>query len=170
MSEFVSSEQLPNSPDHQTFKMWEVREQFDKIIPFVLGDVNAIRISLLIGEGKLEQLPPGVMRDSHQCVLARALSNGWTANVGEEVVLRHPWSPDASQPDFVACCKALQDRGFDAEVTYDEVETYNESTEEYEYTHGEITGIELKSTRAMCQLITWFDGGFLPELILGYDD
>lgn len=53
----------------------------------LLEQVNRIRMALAIGEGKITELPKGIIGHPQQCVLARALSNGWTAHVSDIVEL-----------------------------------------------------------------------------------
>jgi hypothetical protein len=132
-----------------------------KLLPYVLDDINLIRQAVGIGEGKLPELPKGVRSKDEQCVLARALSNGWRATVGVHwTELRHGDGifTDEEGIDMEKIVESLQGLGFKA---------FNRS-----YSRGELLlerWIELSNTWAMQKLVNLFDDGHFPELFENAD-
>jgi hypothetical protein len=111
----------------------------------LLNQINSIREALAIGEGKLDELPKGEPGAAHHCVIAKALSNGWEAEVSDYIVLLHENRDDAI--DFKALAKALRKRGFKVEdVGWD--------------------FIKISPTKTMDNFIERFDSGDFPNLIL----
>ena len=128
------------------------RAAYDKnlLLPYVLAEVNDIRLAMAIGEGKLEALPKGVIEDTHQCVLARALSNGWTAVVDGVGITLH-LEPDPDVPaDIGAVVITLSQLGYDARAQY--------------------RSVFIAHTKCTGRLVEWFDQGFFPDLILRDED
>jgi len=127
----------------------------------ILEDVNTIRLAVGIGEGKIPRLPAGIPGDSQQCVLARALSNGWEPDVdGSFITLKNFDYETLDNFDFEEAVGVLKSKGLDA--SYD--------VEEYEEDDGSIFKeegyINIKCTPLMSKLITEFDDKHLPSLIL----
>jgi len=117
----------------------------------LLDQVNKIRGALAIGEGKLEQLPKGIQLDFSQCVLARALSNGWRAEVtGSEIQIYH--ENKEGLIDFKECFTALKRFGF-------------KNVEYFKTRHGS-GWVKLEPTKTMENFIVRFDSGHFPDLIL----
>lgn len=117
------------------------------LVSRALKQVNDIRIALAIGEGKIPRLPKGVPSDSKQCVLARALSNGWTATVAGVVTLKHP----KEGVDWTATRDTLELLGFQhVKLTHNR--RYNVLT--------------FQLTDEMDELISRFDTRRMPHLIL----
>lgn len=113
----------------------------------LLDQVNRIRMALAIGEGKLEELPKGIIAESDQCVLARALSNGWQANVTAACIeLTHSNINGAIDMEKVAV--SLKTLGFKGAVT------------KYQ------GGVEFEPSLTMRNFIVRFDKGDFPWLIL----
>lgn len=110
-----------------------------------LEQANMIRIALAIGEGKLDALPKGKPGDPAQCVIAKALSNGWEACVdNDQIELSHDGEETV---DLIAAAEALTSLGFE------EVKGFGGS-------------ISFNTTTAMHEVISLFDDGKLPDLIL----
>lgn len=133
----------------------------------VLGDANAIRHALAIGEGLLPELPKGKIGDNRLCVLARALSNGWEPDVDPTcTTLKHDWDT-MSYSQIRLAADQLSEFGFKGvhlapdkdpgELTFDEID------EEYPE-HCWILSFD--NTYAMELLIDLFDNKKIPELIL----
>ena len=122
-------------------------------IPKVLEQVNEIRQALAIGEGKLPELPKGVPGFPEQCVLARALSNGWKAAVTGPVVYFR--NPKLSIKELEKAGETLTQLGW----TVLDIER-NKNEPEY--------GPELpvRCTPEMRQLVSDFDSKRLPQFIL----
>lgn len=112
----------------------------------LLDQVNKIRLALAIGEGKLEKLPPGKMHELTQCVLARALSNGWVAEVDPERI-RFSIPGKEFEIDWEEIGRSLSRLGFTCKV-----DPFNE--------------IDLTCTKTMKNFIYRFDEEQFPELIL----
>lgn len=118
-------------------------------IPKALEEVNKIRMALAIGEGKIEALPKGKPERPDQCVLARALSNGWEAAVYplEAVYLTN--NDESYDVDFDKCAESLKQLGFKS------VYFWLNSRQ-----------VEFAPTSAMNALAIAFDKKLLPDLIL----
>ncbi len=147
----------------------ELMEQVSKVdprlvIPLALSDANEIRRALAIGEGKLEKLPTAVLGNSEDCVLARALSNGWKAAVtsSETTIAHSPRGITLAQVKLAV--EALNDLGFIG-VTYSpsyEISIDQEGFDSYY--------ISIPHTWAMEQFVNWYDRGAFPELVLDEDN
>lgn len=116
--------------------------QYPVNFSLLLDQVNRVRIALAIGEGKLEALPPGRVGHAEQCVLARALSNGWQVEVSNEIAFQHPTA------DLDSAVGALRSAGFDA----------------VHLIHSNV--ISMKLTKTMSNFINRFDEEQFPDLIL----
>lgn len=114
----------------------------------ILDDVNTIRLALAIGEGTLEALPPGKQQNSEQCVLARALSNGWKAEIDERIVLT---PPDDVEVDLSACVRELNACGIKARKRDDDFD--------------ECSWVEIEIASLWADFIDDFDDGAIPHLI-----
>lgn len=119
-------------------------------IPKVLEQVNQIRQALAIGEGKLPELPKGVPGNSSQCVLARALSNGWKARV-EPLDIRLSYD-GLEEEGYKKATAALVHLGFDARY--------------YGGNDDDPRELVIYSTTEMRKLVEDFDEELIPELIL----
>lgn len=128
------------------------------LLPVVLDQVNMIRMAVGIGEGKLPELPKGVRGNSDYCVLARALSNGWRAEVGTgRTTIVHKGGIEGI--DIPLILRTLRDQGFEA---FSKAEQFYDNTTRM---YGQIlTGIEIKNTMAMRSLVRQFDSGYFPGL------
>lgn len=119
---------------------------------------NEIRLALAIGEGKLEELPQGVRSEGDQCVLAKALSNGWQATVGyDTITLKHA---DDGTVDFNKSVATLEQLGYRS-VTQNQAEYYGQGPQrviQFDTPIFIYTGF-----------LTAFDEGQLPDLILNDD-
>jgi hypothetical protein len=120
----------------------------------VLSDVNSIRLAIGIGEGKLKTLPKGIPGDASQCVLAKALSNGWQPEVDDRITLEHE---DLAEFDLSAMLATLKSEGLNAYIEY-EYDDYD--SEEYP------RAVVIDLTENMQRLIKEFDDELLPSLIL----
>jgi hypothetical protein len=129
------------------------RKELDK----VLEDVNKIRLAIGIGEGNLADLPSGIRRNPSQCVLARALSNGWEVNIEEDITLSHHVKPFEKPFNWHKAVESLVKLGFDAWLSGDE-----EDDDEYPVWWE----IHIEHTPEMVALIEDFDSGLLPFLVL----
>lgn len=119
------------------------------LVGTALDQVNAIRIALAIGEGKIPALPQGVPGNADHCVIAKALSNGWKAYVdNNSIELIH--SID-STIEKAKIRNALAESGFII------LAMYSDDNEIY---------IVIKTTTALDLMIRAFDEQLLPELIL----
>lgn len=118
----------------------------------LLDQVNNIRMALAIGEGKLEELPRGFPKHDEQCVLARALSNGWKAAVSDTIKLSNT---KITREQHDACVKALKSLGF---RVVDECHARNGRLR--------IQLIAIEPSRTMANFIERFDDGDFPDLIL----
>jgi hypothetical protein len=139
------------------------------LLPIALADANSIRHALAIGDGVLPELPKGQLGNSEQCVLARALSNGWKATVNsDETHLLHPFEGKTAA-DVRKAVEALEQMGFAcvSHGSYGEPDadrcgcgdpSCSDNTNGY--------WIEVPHTWAMSMFITLFDGGHFPDLIL----
>ena len=121
-------------------------EDRTQLVADSLEVVNAVRLALAIGEGKLPALPRGVLRDPEQCVLARALSNGWSAMINCGVIALRNANADAD-----AAADALRTLGFQVCDVYEDV-------------------VEVMLPQVLAALVTEFDFEKLPELILGKEE
>ena len=134
----------------------------------VLNDVNKIRLAVGIGEGKLPELPKGIKGDPQQCVLARALSNGWDVEVDNVISLRH--GKTFEKPfDWTKTNKTLNDLGFKSNLYYDgeEYDDYlNMYGEDDEAMYDDLYEIAIPLTPEMSTLISEFDEGLIPQLVL----
>jgi hypothetical protein len=123
------------------------------LIHRVLEQVNDVRRALAIGEGKLARLPKAIPGDPHQCVLARALSNGWVTRVSDyNFTLTH----DVDGIDWPAIQEALLSLGFPLvkigrEVTRREVKSRK---------------LTVSHTPEFAELVERFDSALIPHLIL----
>lgn len=125
------------------------------VLGVALADANDIRLALAIGEGKLKALPVARLGKSEQCVLARALSNGWGASVNESATtLFHP-AKGITREQVVLAGKTLDDLGFQGVNVYLDAE------------NGYYLGIP--HTWAMEELVKWYDRGAFPDLVLSDD-
>jgi len=122
----------------------------------ILEDVNSIRLAIGIGEGKIPELPKGRPGDASQCVLARALSNGWEPDIETDRIRLSNYEPDVLKTfDFEKVVSTLRLKGLEASYEVDEWEGERESC-----------WITITPTEEMQTLIRDFDNGFLPSLIL----
>ena len=134
----------------------------------VLNDVNKIRLAVGIGEGKLPELPKGIKGDPRQCVLAKALSNGWNVEVDGNICLRH--TDDFVKPfNWERATDTLRELGFRTELYYDGeefddyvVDFHDESDQLYD----DLFEIMITCTPEMENLIHEFDDGLIPHLVL----
>ena len=128
----------------------------------LLDQVNRIRTAMLIGEGKLTELPQGEMGQSDRCVIARALSNGWCPSVDEETIyLNHDFTDEITEEitedNIKSMCSALRASGFThVNYEYDAPGTY----------YGGNIQINFTPTTTMGNFIERFDNGEFPHLIL----
>jgi hypothetical protein len=130
------------------------------VLPIALADANEIRRALAIGEGKLEKLPVATIGANDDCVLARALSNGWSATVSSgETTIGH-LADDITFVQVKLALQTLKQLGFvgvymspDCEVTEP----------------GWFYYIVIPHTWAMQEFVTWYDKGAFPELVLEGD-
>ena len=124
----------------------------------ILNDVNKIRLALGIGEGKLPELPKGIRQSESQCVLARALSNGWEVRVDDQITLSHP--SQLTNFDWEKAASTLENLGFDCHFVDDSYydDFYEETVED--------KWIVIETTDQMKILIEDFDKGLLPDLVL----
>jgi len=130
----------------------------------LLETVNNIRIAIGIGEGKLEALPQGRLESPRQCVLARALSNGWKATVSNEISLVAPKAIRGTF-DFNAAATALKSMGFTNVLVVDEhfcAERDCKSTGD----PWKPTTIHFDPSKSMTNFIERYDEGQFPDLIL----
>jgi hypothetical protein len=123
------------------------------VVDIALEIVNKIRIALAIGEGKLNNLPEGVIQDSKMCVIARALSNGWSADVSYGEICLATTDPEVSLDETQA---ALEKLGFE-EIT------------RYGGALGRQT-VEFRTPTALSMVAKAFDEGLLPEYSIVEDD
>lgn len=144
----------------------------------LLETANKIRLAIGIGEGKIEQLPKGKIGDTTQCVLARALSNGWKAEVeSDNIQLRCPVKL-RNKFDFDAGATALRQLGF-KEVSITDVNRYtkedvqadNDHKVKYGYRNEKLDKfvpaiLSFATTANMANFIERFDDGDFPDLIL----
>jgi hypothetical protein len=124
----------------------------------VLNDVNKIRLAVGIGEGKLPELPKGIKGDPQQCVLARALSNGWHVEVDSSIYLSHPTAFENSF-DWQKAEKVLNELGFEAyweDGRYESLDGWVEDESQ----------LVIELTPQMEQLVADFDSGLIPSLVL----
>lgn len=148
------------------------------ICEFALADVNDIRTALAIGEGKLEALPPGMRSNPQNCVLARALSNGWRSFIGVgESNLYHPVE-GMSEEKIQSAFSSLKQMDFSGELSKIKVSFPSEgSSDESPVIWDEADGfdeddftecwhIEITHTPAMERLVNLFDDNKIPELLL----
>lgn len=154
-------------------KNWDEMER-QWFIGIVLTDVNDIRTALAIGEGKLEELPKGVRSNPEDCVLARALSNGWVSWVGgEHTKLYHPVDGTITEEQINLAADTLRQMGFDQVYVPDpingyeaEVESLSNQHEHDEEDQNMYWEIRFRNTIPMQRLISWFDNGDMPDFIL----
>lgn len=132
----------------------------------ILNDVNKIRLAVGIGEGKLKELPEGIPEDAEQCVLANALSNGWEAEVDSAIRLKHIDHFETEEDELIIwerTVNALNKRGFNAFL---EDNSYHDDCNAMNCWCNEDRAIVINTTPLMRTLITEFDRGLLPSLIL----
>ena len=147
----------------------------------LLEQVNSVRIALGIGEGKLQELPPAVVGDPNQCVLARALSVDWDAHVENEIVTL-TWRGKPEEVDWKGVQSALRRRQFkDVSIfsrddySLEEHEEEIRAEKEWAKTQGiqpelwdfHPRKIVFETTPLMQRFISAFDEGQFPWLILG---
>jgi hypothetical protein len=130
----------------------------NKELEKVLEDVNKIRLAIGIGEGNLPDLPRGVRRNPSQCVLARALSNGWEASIEDDISLTHH-EPFKKPFNWDKAVDTLVNLGFNAYLYGDEDEDEFDEYPDY-------CEIHIERTNEMDTLISEFDEGLLPFLVL----
>lgn len=131
------------------------------IIRFALDDANDIRRALAIGEGKLDALPAARLGESEDCVLARALSNGWKAGVDTaRTTLTHSNS-GMSYKQVALAVETLRQLGFDVEWDDYDWDQAPEGARSY--------SIDINHTWPMSQFVDWYDKGAYPELVLDTD-
>lgn len=152
----------PGIPIASDMKQPEKQQKLAMLASEALEIVNKIRTVLLIGEGKLESLPMGYLRDAHSCVLALALSNGWRSQVGEYIYLVH--APDGSV-NFNMLRVALEERGFRGVSHLTQETGWNDELEQYN-PPGEVCGVKFNCPTVLEQFFTKFDSGQYPNLIL----
>lgn len=109
----------------------------------VLDIVNNMRMAMAIGEGKLPELPKGLVGNPNQCVLARALSADW--NVQVDGCYIELWPPEVSMVKRTH--SALERMGFSV------------MTDEYD------ERVEIKTPDILADFIDTFDEQGFPELI-----
>jgi hypothetical protein len=135
------------------------------VLPFALADANDIRRALAIGEGKLDELPVAILGNSEDCVLARALSNGWDATVSSsDTSLSHPLEGMTLDKIRLAV-QTLGQLGF-INVTYSPSYEIDPGVPDAFYARY---WIYIPHTWAMTELVNWYDRGAYPELVLGSD-
>lgn len=137
--------------DEAQVELFTIRPRL--LLPYVLGDVNAIRTALAIGEGSLDELPQGVPKDSEHCTLARALSNSWRCEMHGWAFTLSNADPKASIPKTV---EILEQLGF-------VVEDESEDADSYDHTDPYVV---VRSTRAMTLFARLYDRNAFPELVL----
>lgn len=136
-------------------------------IPKALNDANSIRLALAIGDGVLPELPPGKIGDNQECVLARALSNGWKATISAgSSALFHP-SEGKTLADIRKSVDALEQLGFEG-ITHWEQEPDSCECDDPECSGNRREGfwIDIPHTWAMERFVYLFDKGSYPDLIL----
>lgn len=121
------------------------------LLPYALEEVNAIRVACLIGEGKLESLPPGIRQDPKMCVLARALSNGWDSTIeGEGMTITYIGeNSEQISTRLPQMVETLEQLGF----TVSDYDAYPPAPT-----------ITIKNTWVTETFIQLFDQGYYPEL------
>jgi hypothetical protein len=92
------------------------------------------------------------MGDGHQCVLARALHNGWDVDVGNATIdfARNLVDEEYKEMDEDRVREALNKRFKDVTV----------------YKDSRVVQVSFTPTQAMVKLIAQFDEGLIPKLIL----
>lgn len=132
------------------------------VIPVALADANEIRRALAIGEGKLEELPPAVIGNSDDCVLARALSNGWHASVGSsETTISHR-ADGITYTAVKLAVTTLKQLGFIGVCLEQDYDLGVDVSNRYY--------IVIPHTWAMAEFVSWYDKGAFPELVLDEDE
>lgn len=174
VAEWSTRPELPKNKyagwDTRTFWWYEVNK--DDLLPPVLDMANDIRHAMMIGEGKMPELPQGEPGDARHCVLAVALSNGWSSKVDSDgVELTHRTEGyvtpeyDFEQrrkvediPDLDKLLGSLETLGYKA---------YGEHIEMGSYVS---TFVKIDMPTAFDRFITWYDSNYYPHLILGHED
>jgi hypothetical protein len=147
----------------------------------VLQDVNFIRTALLMGEGKLETLPAGDPNDPEHCVLANALSNGWSPYVDGDLVLAHSAGEVLENMNWERTLTKLNAR-FGPGCSYIRMWRYERGSADFEWNLDDYVvedrqhaasdddtvrvGFYIPGTDEMDYLIEDFDKSLLPDLIL----
>jgi hypothetical protein len=114
----------------------------------MLGQLNKIRVAVGIGDGTLEAMPKGIPGKATECPIARALSNGWKAEVDMK-------------------CIVLYYHG-DKEVDYEAIglQLRRDRFRGVEVDAVAMT-ISFSTPALMAKFITEFDSSELPDLIEG---
>lgn len=123
----------------------------------VLEQVNKIRMALAIGEKKLDRLPKAIKGDSRQCVLARALSNGWEADIGGDASME--LIHDVEGIDWDAALEAMHNLGFGS------ARIDHRPGNKRRGRPAKIA-IHFTATPEMDELIDRFDSGLMQHLVL----
>lgn len=126
----------------------------------LLDQVNKIRMALAIGEGKLQELPKGKQSSSVQCVLARALSNGWKARVSSHIQITHSL-PLPENVNLEKVAQTLRGYGFKG-VEIIDGSCYTRFSRHFR----KPAGVSFRATPTMDNFIDRFDNGDFPHLIL----
>jgi hypothetical protein len=152
------------------------KDPVNDLLAIALEDANAIRHALAIGEGKLEKLPKGITGNESQCVLARALSNGWYPFVeSDDSTVFHVLDTKVTEQSLADATEALVHLGFKSnyfiETAHNSIIPSNMESELEIDTDDEnsevlIGRINIANTVAMAKLIDLFDQKLLPDLIL----
>lgn len=156
-------------PDYEGTNEREIAYGSDPryVLRLALDDANEIRRALAIGDGVLPELPKGRLQNAKDCVLARALSNGWKAHVGsEETIMFHPFEGKTID-DVLKSVVALRELGWEEVEHWEQghrdappCECGNSECDENGFM------IQIPHTWAMMTFISGFDHGYFPELIL----
>lgn len=125
--------------------------------------VNNIRTAVAIGEGLLPELPKAIKGNSRHCVLARALSNGWSATVTGtgSVKLDHP---TITQEQMRTAVLALEQMDLPAHLENYPSGEFTEVVDDPR-TKAQMFHISIGETPLFRALVDSFDNGHLPDLI-----
>jgi hypothetical protein len=155
------------------------------LLPLVLMEVNEIRLALAIGEGKLPELPKSIRANPEQCVLARALSNGWSASITrDQMTLFHPAeTPNIGNPDLVdrelldverrryeLMAETLRQLGYDAWLEHNPWASWSASDKLDLPRETRFWQITIQHTWVTNKMVFWFDDSMFPELFENPED
>lgn len=154
----------------------------------LLRQVNNVRLATM--REPIVEMPQGVPKESVDCPIARALSNGWIASIGAEAVLAVKDEKERGATDFKLVKQRLQMSGFThVQVIFLHDGDYLDEalqdilSEEWFDTEKDLAkrkargedigvfkpiGVVFKPTRMMFNFIGAFDEGKFTDLIEGY--